>query len=460
MTFYLKPPRGLVNLHVFQTCVEERLNCYDNINRNNNADAEICNFHCLVEDSPLDRTGHYLFRLYAYLSTDFRRIFLENEKKLLLLRLLCYKKEDIKYFLKRLLKHSKECVTQDNVHVTVKDMYLLFISLCSQMLNREYLNHIIKEVHVGSECEGFTLKVPFYQCASLIVHREVNLKNGFVEIKCTDWKRLFLSVYETYLRRALTEMKYSQNVRLAVNDVRIRSTFKVIQNHWFKNEGSENDSRLNFNISNIDAESKLFPLCALNLYKVLQKTNRLSHNDRFDFSLYMKGIGISLRDSLKFWENTYTRQHSSCSKCSHNWKDNEKRYIYGIRHLYGLEGSRKNYTVRSCNFFQEKILSATEDGGCPFKHFDDSNLRQVLQKLLPSKEDDVEVMIYERKENPSLACKLFYENVFKIITDNCIADNISFSNPVEYYLSLKKHISKNSIDSAIQAVGPVAVGEK
>lgn len=127
----------------------------------------------------------------------------------------------------------------------------------------------------------YSFAVPFYQCSSLIVNREVNLKNGCVEIMCGDWKKLFLSIYETYLRRALNEMKYSQNVQLAVNDIRIRNAFEVIQNHWFKNADIKNNiSRQKFDISNINIESKLFPLCMLNLYKALQKTNRLSHNDR------------------------------------------------------------------------------------------------------------------------------------------------------------------------------------
>lgn len=56
-------------------------------------------------------------------------------------------------------------------------------------------------------------------------------------------------------------------------------------------------------------------------------------------------------------------------------------------------------------------------------------------------------MIYERKENASLSCKLFYENIFKIVTDYYM-DNISFNNPVEYYLSLKGHIYKNCTDKA------------
>ncbi|KAJ8967785.1 hypothetical protein NQ317_005562 [Molorchus minor] len=209
----------------------------------------------------------------------------------------------------------------------------------------------------------------------------------------------------------------------------------------------------------MEEESKFFPLCMLNLYKVLQMTNRLSHNDRFDFSLFIKGIGISLNDSLKFWEDAYSKQHASCSRCTHDWQKNEKRYIYGIRHLYGLEGSRKKLRTKvlsispgtkseqGCvvDFEEEKTLCATEDGGCPFKNFDDNSLRRALKKLLPNKDDEVEVMIYERKESPGESCKLFYNIILENFGNESVDRVVNFQNPVEYYVSLKNTaLSSNS----------------
>lgn len=70
----------------------------------------------------------------------------------------------------------------------------------------------------------------------------------------------------------------------------------------------------------------------------------------------MKGVGLNVDDSLRFWEEMYSKQHSSCSKCKHSWQKNEKKYIYGIRHLYGLEGSKKNYPPRSCKYLQVGLV--------------------------------------------------------------------------------------------------------
>lgn len=73
---------------------------------------------------------------------------------------------------------------------------------------------------------------------------------------------------------------------------------------------------------------------------------------RFNFGKFLKGIGLSVEDALTFWEQTYSKEHTSGSKCTHNWTENEKRYTYSIRHLYGLEGSKRDYCIKSCQQIQ------------------------------------------------------------------------------------------------------------
>ena len=62
----------------------------------------------------------------------------------------------------------------------------------------------------------------------------------------------------------------------------------------------------------------------------------------------------------------------------------QKEYAYGIRYNYGLEGKRVNWSPHSCM----KIISepgtnanAGEHHGCPFKSFDESQLRAQLQQM-------------------------------------------------------------------------------
>ena len=54
-----------------------------------------------------------------------------------------------------------------------------------------------------------------------------------------------------------------------------------------------------------------------------------------------------------FWRNEYSHQckHKEI-KCLHSWDKDAKRFIYNIRHLYGLEGGRTNYSAHTCASLQ------------------------------------------------------------------------------------------------------------
>ncbi|CAH1099079.1 unnamed protein product [Psylliodes chrysocephalus] len=439
MTFYMKPPRGILHLHKLEECVKERLLCYKNLKNSNTELTEVSNFQYLVEDSSLDRTGHFILRLLAYSSSSYQYDFIKNEINLLEVRLKSYDRQDMKQFLKRLLKHSREIFNM-NENESLREIYLVFIRIFSTMLRNNYLKHIFKTEHTQG-CETFTIKVHFHFCLSLVAKREVELIGGIVQIPCTMWLQFLLCLFETYLNTVLKTMRNSNYVNDALEDIRIMNILNSVRNgHFQKNQNISSNINSTLTLLNMFEESKLFPLCMMNLFNVLERTNRLAHNERFEFSLYLKGVGMSMSDSLKFWEHLYSKEHSTCSRCTHSWQKNEKRYIYGIRHLYGLEGSRRDYKSKNCSYLQEKTLGPREDGGCPFKKFDDDNLRNTLKCILPTKPDEIEIMIYERQENPNLACRIFLETVYNMKTNKILDHNVIFSNPVDYYKQLKGEI--------------------
>ncbi|XP_060519221.1 uncharacterized protein LOC132697684 isoform X2 [Cylas formicarius] len=425
MSFYLRPPKGLTNLHKLEESVTQRLACYENL-----ACEEIVELiyesECLIEDSILDRSGHYVFRLLASQSRVFYATFIENETKLLKIRLRCYEKGDLRRLVKKLNAQTVDCLETAAGEERIGTFFNSLKNVLRRMLGKGYFDHAFG--HDFGTCGG----CGSYRIA--VARREVAISSGFLNIESFDWSKLLLSLYRNYLMLALDEMKHSAVVSYALDDDRIQEVLALIKNVFL----IDNPRRHMARFTNVEEEFRLFPLCMENLYRVLQKKNRLSHNARFNFSLFLKDIGMKLDDSMKFWESAYSKRRSVCSSCAHSWQGNEERYIYGIRHMYGLEGSRRSYSVKSCQQIEELTLGANEEGGCPFKHFDDACLRNAL-RTRPG-DEDTGVIIYSRKTSAKKACMMHLKSKLND-SSRPKRDSFQFYNPAEHYLLLKRLMS-------------------
>ncbi|CAG4946086.1 unnamed protein product [Colias eurytheme] len=179
----------------------------------------------------------------------------------------------------------------------------------------------------------------------------------------------------------------------------------------------------------VDFASKKFPPCMLNLHLQLRKRHRLSHEQRFNYSLFLKDIGMPVNESIEFWKMEYSKEAHAHS-CCHNWERDEKKLLYGIRHMYGLEGGRKNYSCRNCDQIQN-IGNSCSEGGCPFKSFGDAQMRQLLDL---NENDSLLSQITElkNKNQYSKACVIYLENKLK---DSMDCDKVRLNlTPVRYFL--------------------------
>lgn len=75
------------------------------------------------------------------------------------------------------------------------------------------------------------------------------------------------------------------------------------------------------------------------MHEELLKSHRLAHYGRLQFALFLKGMGLDVKDSIKFFKGEYSK--------SGDKKLNE--YIYYIEHMYGIKGSRKDYAPYGCD---------------------------------------------------------------------------------------------------------------
>ncbi|GAA6011155.1 hypothetical protein JCM11491_006742 [Sporobolomyces phaffii] len=124
-----------------------------------------------------------------------------------------------------------------------------------------------------------------------------------------------------------------------------------------------------------DLARQSFPLCMRNMQENLRISKHLKHEGRQQYNLFLKGIGLSVEEAIVFWRKSF----STITDDKFN-----KEYKYNIRHGYGLEGSRKNYTPKSCTaIITGPVPGAGQCHGCPFRH-QEANLTPLLQQTVPN----------------------------------------------------------------------------
>lgn len=128
--------------------------------------------------------------------------------------------------------------------------------------------------------------------------------------------------------------------------------------------------------SSIDALSAHFPLCMKNLHITLRRNSHLKHFGRLQYTLFLKGLGLSLEECLMFWRNGFKLITDDTFN---------KEYRYNVRHTYGDVGGDANRRGRGYSPFScQKILTEHQPGpgeshGCPYRHFSVDNLTALLQ---------------------------------------------------------------------------------
>lgn len=229
-----------------------------------------------------------------------------------------------------------------------------------------------------------------------------------------------------------------------IEDQRTRCLFKSLMNYagevlnslHMKSPKPTVSSAIN--IHNIERESERFPRCMKIIYSKLMKGDKLGHNQRFNFSLFLKDAGMSMDEANRFWRKYYSNIQGS-RKSASLWEERKYKYAYSLRHLYGQEGSRRTYKTASCEaLFSQNI--------CPFSgDIEDLSTLHVLR----GKSSELEVGATGQECRPCtsvsqdnyssqpggghfLTCCARFENI----------QDKSFSSPVQLF-KLKKALEKN-----------------
>lgn len=417
--FYLKPVEGNIQLHVLEKCVYQRFEYLKKLHHREKVD--FCEY--LLEGGIYDNIGHFLLGLLVRLSDHKPLLDFVNRSEAILFfnRLDKCEFNDARLLCKTILKSIDRNVS--NVQP--------LNGLCRKLIIKQVAQHVFAKDH-SFHCNSYKLEVHFTHCLPLISKRRVELNNGKAYIPCGIWKIFFKILFDSHLNEKFQNIYQNDFLK---TDPRWREIIcKLIHSSQFSN--SKNTIKT-ISHKDVDKESTFFPLCMKNLHNILRKKHRLSHDERFRYSLFLKDIGLPLQEAIYFWRNEYSKS-SNGGTCSHTWIRDEKKYIYGLRHLYGLEGARKNYNMSSCTRIQ---IRPSSEGGCAFKHFDDDYLKSLVVEGSFT-EDFWNLLLSKKKSGLCNDACMSYKNEIRLKFDSKFLDSRlkinTSSSPVDYYLDLKK----------------------
>lgn len=272
-------------------------------------------------------------------------------------------------------------------------------------------------------------KVPFSEVPDLVAHCSVYIQNGYAYVPDNRFKSVISGKYRAQLGKRAAKAAANLNKLSKGPGRRLISIIKQIgsltRGPVFSGENSENILRS----KDIPTAKAHFPPCMRQMESAFQRDKHLKHKGRLTYGKFLKGCGMTCDDQIEYYRGTFTKKMAG--------EKFNKEYKYGIRHHYGMEGNKKNYSPNGCESIISEAPGAGEYHGCPFRSFDKRNLTKLLRSLRIN--DHAMKPMLERAENGhfNLACRDYFAAINKgaMIKKKKMIDDIesTWSHPNNFY---------------------------
>jgi DNA primase large subunit len=255
----------------------------------------------------------------------------------------------------------------------------------------------------------------------------IDVDGGFVLVSLAQLRLLFAALYSSYLERKIAKL-----VRGRVTEKDVYVVSRDMYNQALQESGRQD--RQNWDAVTLDDLDALahrsFPPCMYGMFFRLRERHKLFHEGRLQLGLFLKGIGLSLNDSLVFWQRELERVVGLDGF--------QKQYAYNIRYNYGKEGSGKSRSSYTClGILRHPEPAADQVHGCPFRQWSRGDLASLLTAMwrdaasrtgrgtigIP---DRIGALVDMGKEHPQVACKKWFE-LFRREADQAP------QRPIDYY---------------------------
>uniref|UniRef100_A0A3Q2GSK8 DNA primase large subunit n=1 Tax=Equus caballus TaxID=9796 RepID=A0A3Q2GSK8_HORSE len=315
-----------------------------------------------------------------------------------ILRLAYCQSEDLRrWFIQQemdLLRFRFSILPKDKIQSFLQDSHLHFEAISEEEKNLREQEIIASSTSLGGpklELE-YVYKIPFADALDLFRGRKVYLENGFAYVPLKDIVAIILNEFRAKLSKALA------------------------------------------------LSTKSFPPCMRQLHKALRENHHLRHGGRMQYGLFLKGIGLTLEQALQFWKQEFIKGKMDPDKF-------DKGYSYNIRHSFGKEGKRTDYTPFSClKIILTNPPSQGDYHGCPFRHSDPELLKQKLQSYKITPGGISQILDLVKGTHYQVACQKYFEMTHNV--DDC---GFSLNHPNQFFVESQrvlnggKDIKKESI---------------
>jgi len=351
LNFYVEPPGCDIRLETMETLAMERLRFLriiekygslmkneewvqkvkDDINSNGLSDyinlqprglanrEETC-----YRNRAKDYFSHFILRLAYSRTDDLRRWFITQEVDTFRLR--CMMFPEVLEQLTVAYNLGFQKAEKDDVEKFKEDLV--------NTMNSTYRKSKKDNVTVESIKDKEFFKVRFTEALDLVRTRKVFLYQGQCFVPISDIQHLLTFQFKSLLTQniALTA-KILPN--LDEDDRLIRMLSELDKRYTGADYTLDKNSKDTIKPEQIKPlkDNGAFPLCMRYMQTTLEKTHHLKYNSRLQYGLFLKGIGLSMDDAIRFFRGEFTKAHVDPEKF-------DKEYTYGIRYNYGKEGKK------------------------------------------------------------------------------------------------------------------------
>ena len=393
--FYEYPPRGEITLEQFETWAIDRLKILLEIQSCVSRNKSLRDMESILKpqlqklfsssaDGSLDSRkkdyySHFILRLCFCRSKELRENFVRAETMLFKIRFnMLTSAEQLKVVqslhlpMLQFISSEEKAKLATPLYQTISPLLQLQLNIQDEQQRRLYFQQ-----------ERF-IKLPFESVINLVGSRQVYLRDGLVYLPQFQQLDLITAEFSKNLTSALVKTfqylpRLNEDDRLVPILDNLASGYTIADFDTYDPLSSKDGG----DASDINAESvwteeiaQHYPLSVRYLMEGLKKNHHLRYFGRQQLCFFLKGIGLTADEALKFWSRAFTEGgHMTIEKFN-------KEYRYNFRHNYGLEGTRINYKPWDCRTILSKPRPGRGDyHGCPFRDWSPEKLTSELSKM-------------------------------------------------------------------------------